>query len=147
MSAPFLATVLDEEMLVSRGVNISPGYTLDTALPVKTGAQVAVELGGRYLIRYVTRAQVGLFAGGSAGLHWVTPTPYSPTDTVKWLGLPAPLKPRTHALLLNPEKIPVILGPRRVHAAAGFEYLLPEGFPKLALAGPGGVGSWEIVVW
>ena len=65
----WLATLLDREMLVVRhGVPIEPDTMSIHKLPRKTGHQVADEVGGRYLLRYLLPHQVGLFRGVAA-LH------------------------------------------------------------------------------
>ena len=94
--------------------------------------QVAAELGGRMLLRYLLRKQYQQFTAGSSQLHFVTPTPYSPTETVIWLALPNPTK-RDFVLFLDPAQIPAICGPRRVRLGGGLEYILPQGYPAAAL--------------
>jgi hypothetical protein len=89
-------------------------------------------------LRYLGRREIGLYTRGNAGIHWVTPTPYSSRDCATWLNLPAPDKLRTHVLLLNPVHIPRIAGPRRIEGGLGIEYMLPNGFPAKAL-----VFTWE----
>jgi hypothetical protein len=125
-------------MLRNSGVRIAESHVIDSALPRKSGSEVAQELGGRYLLRYLSRQQIGQYARGHGGIHWVTPTPYSSRDCMTWLNLPAPDKPRTHALLLDPERIPSIAGPRWIEGGLGIEYMLPDGFPAEAL-----VFEWE----
>ena len=62
--------------------------------------QVADEIGGRYLLRYLLPHQVGQFSNGSAETHYVTPTPYAPEETVHYLALPEPDQPRSYAPVL-----------------------------------------------
>jgi hypothetical protein len=107
--------------------------TRDEDLPRWRGAEVAGHLGGRLLLRYVTPAQLGEFTGGSSKRHHVTPTPYAPKEAINWLALPAPGVPREHALVLKPEAIDDILGPRIVRWGGGIEYVLPNGFSHSAL--------------
>lgn len=141
-AASLLATTLDQEMLeIARSVLIANRTIADKALEIKTGGQVASELGGRYLIRYVMRRQVGTFMNGTTSPQFVTPTPYASNDLVSWLALPAPLEPRPFALLLDPSRLGLIQGPRWVRLGRGIEYLLPQGFPKEAL-----VFAWEVEV-
>jgi len=130
-----LATQLDYEMLLSRrSVVVVPSNTPDERVPLKSGGAVFEELGGRYLLRYLLREQVDQFLDGSEGrLHWATPTPYSPEETIRWLALPAVRRVRDHVLFLDPRRIPEIRGPRWVRLGGGIEYLLPGGFPKEAL--------------
>jgi hypothetical protein len=141
-TAAWLATVLDQELLESvRGASIAPRNTEDHRLPVRPGRDVAQELGGRYLLRYVLPDQVGQFTDGSGNPHHVTPTPYAPRDTVAYLALPRPAAPRLYVMLLDPGRIPVIMGPRWIRLGKGIEYILPSGFPKEAL-----VFGWEVEV-
>jgi hypothetical protein len=136
-----IATLLDEEMLAVHGALVAPPSTPDSALPKKTGAQVAAEIGDRFLFRYLRRSQVGHFRGGSGDLHYLTPTAYSRRDAVRWLALPAPERPPTHLLVVDPRAVATVLGPRRVRGGAGFEYLLPNGFPPSAL-----LMTWEMEI-
>lgn len=101
-----LATVLDQEMLeVVRSVPIAARAFEIEDLPRKTGQAVAEELGGRYLIRYLLPDQVGRYTDGSRDKHWVTPTPYSHEEAIRWLYLPKPTVPRPFAIMLDPNKI------------------------------------------
>ena len=133
MTCSRLATTLDEVRLA--GVPVLPVSfdTPDEDLPRWRGTEVAKHLGGRLLLRYLAPAQVGEFTGGSRKLHYVTPTPYTPTEAIGWLALPAPSVPREYALVLKPEAIDEILGPRVVRWGGGIEYLLPNGFRQSAL--------------
>jgi hypothetical protein len=141
-TAAWLATALDHEQLeVSRGVVIAPRRQEDYALTVRYGPDVAQELGGRYLLRYILPEQVNQFADGSTATHHVTPTPYAPRDTVSYLALPKPVAPRLYVMLLDPARIPYIQGPRWIRLGKGIEYILPRGFPKDALVMP-----WEVEV-
>ena len=138
-TAGWLATSLDQEMIEQvRKVTIAGRTILDHHLPIKSGTDVANELGGRYLLRYVLPRQVGLFVDGSDVPHHVTPTPYAPRETVSYLNLPRPREPRRHVMLLDPRRIPVIQGPRWVRLGKGIEYILPRGFPRNAV-----VWGWE----
>ena len=136
-----LATQIDHEMLMAHHVTIAASSILNSALPQRPGLDVAKELGDRYLLRYLLPHQVGAYTSGSTDPHWVTPTAYSPEDTVSWLALPAPRSPRPYVLLLKPDAIPSIWGPRWVRFGGGIEYYLPQGFPAAALAFP-----WEVAV-
>lgn len=136
-----LATQLDHEMLSAHSVAIAPSSTPDRGLAMKTGGQVARELCGRYLLRYLLPHQVGRYTGGSTASHWVTPTAYAPEETISWLALPAPRDPRPYVMLLKPEEIADIWGPRWVRFGGGIEYYLPSGFPTAALA-----FRWELGV-
>jgi hypothetical protein len=136
-----LAKTLDQLALETRGVVIAPAMTPDSALPVRRGSDVAVELGGRLLVRYMLRRQLGSFAGGSVSKHYVTPTPLSSDGLGSFLALPSVTERREFVMLIDPKAVPEVLGPRWVLAGEGIEYLLPNGFPPHALALP-----WEIEV-
>jgi hypothetical protein len=59
-----LATMLDADMLARHNITIlRPGEPCDQ-VHKKKGYQVAWQLGGRYLLRYLLDAQVALFARG-----------------------------------------------------------------------------------
>jgi len=137
--ARLLATNLDVCMLEERGTMIVPGDTPDTDVPSKSGAEVFEELGGRFLLRFLLPGQVSTEEKLSQippRKQWVTPTPYSPKETIAMLALPAPDYPREYVFVLDPRKIANVLGPRRVRLGIGIEYILPDGFPKEALVLP-----------
>jgi hypothetical protein len=95
------------------------------------------ELGGRLLLRYVDVYAVHEPAQGRLGQPtWVTPTPFSPEEVDHYLDLPAPEKPRTHVVRLDPLQIAVIQGPQWVGLGMGIQYLLPEGYAVSAVLGP-----------
>jgi hypothetical protein len=121
---------------------IQPAETPQNYLRRATGRQVAQELGGRVLLRYVLPHQLGAFTSGSRRAHYVTPTPYAPTEAGRWLALPRVGDPRTHVLWLNPGGIRQIWGPRWVLGGRGIEYFLPQGFGRKAL-----VIDWEVEIW
>lgn len=125
-------------MIQTRGI-IHPANVADDALPDRPGGEVADELGGRFLLRYLRTHQVGLLTGGTGSMQYVTPTPYAPEETVAWLALPAPRDPPSHVLFIDPALVDVVRGPRWVRLGGGVEYLLPFGFGRRALAAPG----WE----
>jgi hypothetical protein len=110
-SAGLLATTLDEEMLLTRGVHIyssaTPYATLESN--PKKGSEVAIEIGGRLLLRYVIKPQV--VEKDCHDRVFVTPTPYAPDDTVSFLALPRPSSKRDYVMLLRPEKIECIPRP------------------------------------
>jgi len=135
-----IATRLDEEMLARRPVIVYPSHTPLSAMPARPGLDVATELGGRYLLRYLTRKQYRQFTTGSASLQFVTLTPYSPTEAIAWLALPTPAR-REFALFLDPMRLSDIRGPRRVLLGGGLEYLLASGFPAAAI-----VVGWPVPV-
>lgn len=134
-TSSLLTTLLDQVMLENR-ITITPASTPDAEVPLKHGKTVFDELGGRFLLRYLVPTQIEAFRAGGKGVHWVTPTPYSPEETIPWLALPALGEPRRHVLLLDPREIKVIRGPRWIRLGGGIEYILPNGFPKKALVLP-----------
>lgn len=137
-----LATVLDQEMLEAvRRVRIASRVAPDDSLPIRLGRDIAIELGGRYLLRYMFPHQVGQYALGSQDRHFVTPTAYSPEDAVSWLYLPKPTGKRPFVMLLDPAKVPYAQGPRWVRLGNGIEYILPRGFPGEAVG-----AGWELEV-
>ena len=80
----WLPCLLDFSMLEARGAAIEPSNTPDDALPERTGADVSVELGGRFLLTYLRERDVQrLDEAGIVELQGVTrriyttPTPAS----------------------------------------------------------------------
>ena len=118
-----------------RGVTFESRIAAVNQLPDKTGQQVAGELAGRYLLRYLLFEQIHEFINGSDDAHWVTPTPIAPSHASKVLALFQPQRQRKYVMLLRPELIPTIRGPRWIPMGHGIEYYLPHGFPRAALAG------------
>lgn len=149
-TSSWLATWLDWEFIaVQRRVPIEGPLTDACSVPpiVKEGTTVAAELQGRKLLRYVAPSQVGRFRDGSGTACYATPTAYSPEETIPWLVLPPAAAPRTHALILDPARIPFIQGPLWVAAGRGIQYILPYGFPREAIVVPGAPGmQWEVQV-
>lgn len=153
-----LATMLDADMLARNGrTRIAPPGTPQSRLSIRTANRVAWELGGRYLLRYLLPYHLqSYFNGGPDSLqaflnmgHYVTPTPFSPEETVPWLALPAPDQPRPYVLLLKPERITTrILGPRWVRMGGGIEYILPDGFNQSAIVHIGTTtpSQWPLLV-
>jgi hypothetical protein len=137
-----LATVLDEELIAANGGVIMPGATPDGAMPLRTGAEVSAEIGGRLLVRYMLRGQLGRFLNGTTDRTFVTPTPLSVRDVGSYLALPSVLQPRKWAMLIDPKFVDQVQGPRRVRGGAGIEYWFPNGFPPEALTAV----PWEIEV-
>ena len=139
--------------------DIYPAGTPDKGLPEKSGNEVYLELGSRYLLRYLLPSQISIFLNLSSmpssfvqKTHYVTPTPYSPEETVPWLALPRPNIPRIYVVLLNPSKIPIdviIRGPRWVRMGGGIEYVL-EKFPIGAMENigtdPTNPAQWPLLV-
>jgi hypothetical protein len=143
-----IATWLDYDMLTANGAVILPELVATSApLPQRPGAEVARELGGRKLLRYLTDAQLGRFRDGTTRQTFVTPTPYTPEEASHWLVLPDPWIPRRHILILDPARIPWIQGAVWVAATNGLQYILPQGFPADAIIVPGAPGArWEVEV-
>src|SRR5215218_248943 len=96
------------------GVTIASVTVAADQLPKKTGAVVAEELGGRYLLRYLLRQQVGQYVNGSRESHFVTPTAYRANETVRYLALPAPRQARAFVLTLDPLQVEHIWGPQYI---------------------------------
>ena len=142
----WLATVLDAEMIEGRsGLNaIASRLTPEHRLNSRTGIEVWHEIGGRFLLRYLLPEQVGQFRQGTTEKQYVTPTPFSPEETVRYLALPRPAESRPFALVLEPRRIDEIRGPRWVRAGRGIEYILPRGFSPHAVVTPG--STWEMQV-
>ena len=135
-----IATRLDEEMLAHRPAIIYPSHTTLSAMPARPGPDIAAELGGRYLLRYLIRKQYRQFTTGSTALQFVTPTPYSPIEVISWLALPTPTR-REFVLFLDAMHLSDVRGPRRVLLGGGLEYLLASGFPANSI-----VVGWPIPV-
>jgi hypothetical protein len=139
VTSAWLSTLIDQEQIELTGL-IGPHAGDVESMPDRTGADVAKELGGRLLLRYLVESQLTAFLDGSDDRdHWVTPTAISPSDVISWLALFAPNLPRRHALLLDPAKIPTIRGPAWIRLGSGLEYYLPSGFPKDAILDVGHV--------
>lgn len=137
MPSSWMATLLDQEQIEATSTIVSRGESIEF-MPGRPGTDVATELGGRLLIRYLTASQVSEFNDGSTDRgHWVTTTAISPEDVVFWLALFSPLVPRQHALLLDPSQISEIRGPAWIRVGAGIEYFLPHGFAKAAIVDVG----------
>lgn len=131
MPSSWIATTLDQEQIELTGT-IAPRSGDVEALPDRSGLEVANELGGRLLARYLTASQVTAFGAGSTDrAHWVTPTAISPDEVISWLALFGPHVARQHVLLLDPAKFDVIRGPSWIRLGQGLEYYLPSGFPAL----------------
>jgi hypothetical protein len=149
MPSSYIAAANDAHFIEEvRGIRIMPPLTVGLPMPLaRPGTDVADELCGRKLMRFITRGQVGAFVGGTSKETFVTPTPFDPREAVRWLLLPEPLKPRTHVLFLDPAQIPLIIGPLWVAPGRGIQYILPSGFPAAAIIVPGAPGGhWEVEV-
>jgi len=138
-AVPSLAIALDELMIMGRKGSIAAPFIDDEALQRRPGIEVAEELGGRMLLTYVHPLRLGEFSDGTSRPVWVTPTPFDSEAAVTNLYLPDPGNPRKHVLMLDPTKVGLVVGPRKVFLGYGIEYLLPNGFERRAL-----VSKWEI---
>jgi hypothetical protein len=148
-TSSWLATWLDFDYLTEgRGATLqAPLMPGDPPLPARTGAEVAAELGGRKLLHYMTRYNVGRYQSGRSDPCYATLTAYSPEEATRWLVLPSSHIPRTHVLILDPAEIPLIQGPMWVAPLRGIQYILVNGFPAEAIIVPGAPGArWEIEV-
>jgi hypothetical protein len=133
----WIATMLDQEQIERSNVIAARPQSVET-MPDRSGADVAQELGGRLLVRYLVPAQTAEFTNGSTDRdHWVTPTAIASENVVSWLALYAPRVKREHALILDPAKIEIIRGPAWIRFGQGIEYYLPTGFPKAAVVDVG----------
>jgi hypothetical protein len=100
----------------------------------------ADQLGHRLLIKYV-RADEGdkynKLTGISyfTGKHYLTPTPIACRDLMMVLALPPSKRPKW-ALLLRPDQLTDVRGPRRIRRGFGIEYVLENGFSSDAMDDP-----------
>jgi hypothetical protein len=134
-----LSLVLDEEMLGRHRVVVAPPWTPDLAL--SPCDDLAAQLGGRLLVKYLRKEDRRTYSGSSAvvhfpGIHHVTPTAICLSNLASVLNLP-PLDPPRYALLLDPTRLEA-LGPRRIRGGRAIEYVLPRGFPLSAVVPPHG---------
>jgi hypothetical protein len=136
-----LAVRLDITMLQARGIAIADEDVPDANLPFCNPAD---QLGDRLLIKYLRPDEAekySILSGVSmfSGRHFVTPTPIAARDLVSVLALPPLGKRPCWLLLLRPEKLLAVKGPRRIQGGYGVEYVLEDGFSTLAIAEPGWV--------
>ena len=127
-----MATHLDSLMLKK---SIAPPLAPMIQLELRDGKDVAKELSGRVLLRYVGDRNV--HERSHPGPTFVTPTPYSVDDLHAYLALPGPEKLRTHVVWLDPEKLKGVRGPRWCNLGSGIEYELTEGYTEEAILSPG----------
>ena len=139
--------MLDLEMLSRRGVRVGePDDGANRPAP-RPGMEIAQELAGRLLIRYLMPSQIGQFIDGSDRETFTTPTPYTAIEAIRWLNLPFANVPRAHGLTLDPRKVNWIIGPMYAVFGGGIQYILPEGFNRDAIVTSGApTGGWEFVV-
>jgi hypothetical protein len=124
------------QMLVSIAAETTPTANL----PIRTGTEVAIELNGRALLRYVDRWSA--HESGRTIETFACPTPYTPSEVMRFLAPPRPDLLRDYVLFLDPKEIVVIRGPRWCNLGGGIEYVLPDGYPETAIIGPG----WAVEV-
>jgi hypothetical protein len=126
----WLATEMDSLMLSGK---IAPKGMLDSALPIRSGNEVADELHGRMLIRYAIDAH----ETPRSMTTYVCPTPLSTEELSAFLALPRPDVKREYAILLDPTQIDQVQGPRWCAMGQGIEYVLPAGYQARAVVAPG----------
>jgi hypothetical protein len=123
----------------SRGKGITFGTRIENPLGpptrsrTRSGVEVARELHGRLLIRYIVPRQLGEFDRGSTVQCYTTPTPYSPEEAVAYLVLPDPGTPRDYAYLLDPSRVPEIQGRSGLRRRGVFSTSCREAFLKMLL--------------
>lgn len=132
MSCAWMATQLDSLMLRK---SMAPPLSPPEYLELRDGKDVARELSGRVLLRYVDDRNV--HERSHPGPTFVTPTPYGIDDLHSYLALPGPKNMRTHVVWLDPEKLSGICGPRWCDLGSGIEYVLTEGYTEDAILSPG----------
>ena len=144
-----IATTLDFLFFDRRRVRIGRYLTTATRPAPRSGVNIARQLGGRLLARYITEAEAMSMTGptGRTTESYATPTAYSPEEAPIWLITPASRSVRPFVILLDPNEIDWIIGPLQVGPAAGIQYILPNGYPPSAIVVPGApTGSWYLSV-
>ena len=130
MGSGWLAKKLDAKMLEGK---IADEWVPIDQLPIRPGREVAEELGGRLLLRYLIDAHdIGVPIP-----TFVSPTPYSVEEVGYSLALPRPDLARRYVLFLDPRRIDYLQGPRWCNLGSGIEYVLPNGFERGAVLDPG----------
>ena len=130
MTSGWLATEMDSFMLSGK---IAPKGMPDSSLPIRLGSDVADELHGRMLVRYVIDAH----EPPRSVPTYVCPTPLSTEELDAFLALPRPDLRREFAIFLDPMRIDQIQGPRWCAMGQGIEYILPSGYTAGAVLPPG----------
>lgn len=132
-----LATSLDIQWLQDRRAGerhqIWPRATRLEEMPTRPGPDVARELGGRVLLRYVTEQH----APPTDRMVWTTVTPLCPRCSGPILHLPQQVVARHWVFAIDPASVAEILGPRECIMGQGIEYILPRGYDQAALVPPG----------
>jgi len=134
-SVTHLAARLDEAYLRTRGVVVADESVGFDALPE---CDPHDQLHGRLLIKYLTTADVERFgeaAGIShfSGMHSVTPTTIASSDLATLLGPGGPESAQFHALVLRPDRLGSVRGPRWFRDKLGIEYVVGDGFSSAAI--------------
>lgn len=112
--------------------------------PSRPGKDVAEELGGRPLLRYIVLTDVGRYRAGTTREVYTTPTAYTPEEAPSWLNVPDVHIERPYVVMLDPARIDLIQGPMWVAPGLGIQYILPHGFPEAAIVVLGApTGHWE----
>lgn len=127
-----LARNLLREVATGQGRRIAAPGTPDTDLLVVPGVIAAIEIGDRYVIRYLTAWSIRTAPLGSSDPTFVSPTPFTPTEAAIWFSLPG-AEPRSWYVLLDLRLIDWVQGPRYEQFGGGLEYLLPNGYPEAAV--------------
>lgn len=132
-----LAFHLDLSALQARRIPVADENVDDDDLPYCNPAD---QLHDRLLIKYIREDEVEKYSAmrGKShfpGCHHVTPTPIACSDLKAALALPLKKRPK-YALLLLPEKLTSVRGPRRITGGYGIEYVLEDGFTSDAIAKP-----------
>ena len=132
-----LAVSLDVYFLQNRRagetVDIWPENAPLGVMPVRSGADVAEELAGRPLLRYVTDQH----EPPTSRMVWATTTALCPRCAGPILHLPVQMTERHWVFLIEPAQVDEIQGPRRCIMGQGIEYILPSGYEGRALVPPG----------
>jgi hypothetical protein len=132
-----ISAIADEAMLERLGVGIYPQLTSGLDLPVVSDP--LKDLGSRYLIKYVREDSAKYYSALSGvtsftGPHWLTPTCLHKSELLFALNLP-PISRPVRALLLLPELLEGLRGPRRITGGCTIEYVC-ESFSLEAIAEP-----------
>lgn len=150
MGSVHLAVTLDLEMLWRNGAVLHDALARAEDMPDLTPAQLATQLGGRPLLRYLLAHQAEEARTGRAGVVYATPTPMDPLEVAPANATPAVDRTRPFVLLLDPLLLAGVRGPRRVRQGFGIEYILTRGFSPDAVVPVsndfGCVGRWALAV-
>jgi hypothetical protein len=138
-----ISAITDEAMLERLGIEIFP-QSVPMAQLSSVGDPLK-DLGSRYLIKYVREDMAAHYSTLSGitvfkGPHWLTPTCLHRSELLFALNLP-PLTRPVRALLLRPEKLEGLCGPRRIAGGCTVEYVC-ESFTLDAIADP----KWGVLL-